>query len=108
MTDDPCQAKRNIAQWHGTMLIDRNGEKFDKLQDVCVDVETDVPQFGTVKEGIASDVEMHGVELSQGGESALYQHFELNYTPSDSESGRRLARRCGRQTPSASGRPISG
>jgi hypothetical protein len=36
---------------------------------------------------------MHGEELSQKDESALYHHFEQNYTPPDSESGHRLARR---------------
>ena len=29
----------------------------------------------------------------QADESALYHHYELNYTPPDTESGRRLARR---------------
>jgi hypothetical protein len=41
----------------------------------------------------ASNIEQHGDELSQEDESALYHHFELNYTPPDAESGRRLARR---------------
>jgi hypothetical protein len=41
----------------------------------------------------APDIEMHGEELSQEDESALYHHFELNYTPPGIESGRRLARR---------------
>jgi len=36
---------------------------------------------------------MHGEELSQAAESALYHHFEQNYTPIDTASGRRLARR---------------
>ena len=34
-----------MAEWHGKMLVDRNGEKIGKLQDVYVDVETDAPQF---------------------------------------------------------------
>jgi len=124
MSDEEGQAKWNVAEWHGKMLVDRNGEKIGKLQDVYVDVETDEPQFATVKEGFfhrhltfvplrgikvgpddlqatatrervrsAPDIEMHGEELSQAGESALYHHFELNYTPPDTESGRRLARR---------------
>ena len=124
LTDDPGQAKWNVADWHDKMLIDRNGEKIGKLQDVYVDVETDVPQFAAVKEGIigrhltfvplggiqvgpndlqvavtkeqvrsAPDIEMHGEELSQADESTLYHHFELNYTPISTESGRRLARR---------------
>ena len=41
----------------------------------------------------APDIEMHGDELSQADESTLYHHFELNYTPISTESGRRLARR---------------
>ncbi len=106
------------------MLVDRDGEKIGKLQDVYVDVETDEPQFATVKEGFiarhltlcaagrghggsdglrvpvtkdqikaAPNIEQHGEELSQADESALYHHYELNYTPPNTESGRRLARR---------------
>ena len=41
----------------------------------------------------APNIELHGDELSQADESALYHHFELNYTPIETESGRRLARR---------------
>ena len=124
MTDAQGQAQWNVAEWHGKMLVDRNGEKIGKLQDVYVDVETDEPQFATVKEGFigrhltfvplggvqvgpdglqvsvtkeqvrsAPDIEMHGEELSQDDESALYHHFELNYTPPTTPSGRRLARR---------------
>lgn len=118
------EAEWNVAQWHGKTLIDRDGEKIGKLQDVYVDIETDEPQFATVKEGLigrhltfvplggikvdpdelqvavtkqqvqdAPNIEMHGEELSQADESALYHHFELNYTPPNIESGRRLARR---------------
>lgn len=114
----------NVAEWHGKMLLDQNGEKIGKLQDVYVDVETDVPQFATVKEGVigrhltfvplagvqvgpddlvaqvtkekvrsAPEMDMHGDELSQADESTLYHHFEMNYTPIDTQSGRRLARR---------------
>jgi hypothetical protein len=122
--EDREQAKWSAAEWHGKMLVDQNDEKIGKLQDVYVDVETDEPQFATVKEGFigrhltfvplngihvgpddlrvavtkaqvrsAPDIEMHGEELSQEDESALYHHFEQNYTPPDTESGRRLARR---------------
>ena len=106
------------------MLVDRNGEKIGKLQDVYVDVEADEAQFGTVKEGFidshltfvplgglqigpedlqvivtkgqvrsAPDIELHGEELSQADESAFYHHFEMNDTPINTESGRRVARR---------------
>ncbi len=124
MTENQDQATWNVTEWHGRVLVDRNGEKIGKLQDVYVDVETDEPQFGTVKEGFigrhltfvplagvqigpedlqvtvtkdqvrsAPDIELHGEELSQADESALYHHFEMNYTPINTESGRRLARR---------------
>jgi sporulation protein YlmC with PRC-barrel domain len=124
MSEDQEKATWNVADWHGKMLIDRDGEKIGRLQDVYVDVETDEPQFATVKEGFlgrhltfvplggiqigpddlqvsvtkeqvrsAPEIEMHGEELSQADESTLYHHFELNYTPINTESGRRLARR---------------
>jgi uncharacterized protein YrrD len=115
---------QNIAEWHGKDLIDREGEKIGKLEDVYVDVETDEPMFGTVKEGLISrhltfvplagitigpdnlqvtasreqvksapNIELHGDELSKADESSLYHHYQLNYTPPDTESARRLARR---------------
>jgi len=118
------EAEWNVAEWHGKLLVDFNGDKIGKLQDVYVDVETDEPQFATVKEGLigrhltfvplggisvgpdqlkvavskeqvqsAPNIEQHGEELSQADESALYHHYELNYTPPNTESGRRLARR---------------
>lgn len=124
MSDAQGQAQWNVAEWHGKMLVDRNGEKIGKLHDVYVDVETDEPQFATVKEGLigrhltfvplggiqvgpddlqvsvtkeqvrsAPDIDMHGEELTQADESRLYHHFEINYTPISTESGRRLARR---------------
>jgi hypothetical protein len=117
-------AKWAVADWLGKVIVDRDGERIGKLQDVYVDVETDEPLFGTVKEGIfprhltfvplagarvtpeflrvettkeqvrsAPDIELQGEELSQADESTLYHHFEQNYTPINTESGRRLARR---------------
>jgi sporulation protein YlmC with PRC-barrel domain len=124
MSDDQEQARWNVTDWRGKLLVDCNGETIGKLHDVYVDVETDEPQFATVKEGLigrhltfvplggvqvgpddlrvvvtkgqvrsAPDIAMHGEELSQADESTLYHHFEMNYTPPESESGRRLARR---------------
>jgi uncharacterized protein YrrD len=124
MAEQPQDANWNIADWHGKMLVDRDGEKIGKLQDVYVDIENDEPQFATVKEGFigrhltfvplggitvgpddlqvsvtkaqvesAPNIEQHGDELSQTDESELYHHYELNYTPPNTQSGRRLARR---------------
>lgn len=124
MTEHEKQAEWTVADWHGKIMFDRDGEKIGRLLDVYVDVETDEPRFATVKEGFigrhltfvpldgvkvgpdelrvatrkdlvesAPNVDQHGGELSQADESALYHHYELNYTPPDTESGRRLARR---------------
>jgi len=113
----------NLADWRGKQLVDRDGEKIGKLEDVYVDVETDEPVFGTVKEGFigrhltfvplrgamaspdglqvgvskeqvqdAPNIEPEG-ELEQRDESELYHHFEHNYEPPDTPSGRRLAKR---------------
>ena len=121
-TTEPTVAHREIAEWHGRELIDRDGERIGKLEDVYYDVETEEPQFGTVKEGLigrhltfvplaavtigpdnlqvtvtkeqikkAPNIGLN--DLSQVDESNLYHHYQLNYTPLDTESGRRLARR---------------
>jgi sporulation protein YlmC with PRC-barrel domain len=125
LTDEsPPEVELNVADWHGKTLVDADGEKIGKLEDVYVDIETDEPQFATVKEGLigrhltfvplrgirvgpdelqvpvskaqvkdAPNIELRGEELSQDDESALYHHYELNYTPPDTPSGRRLGRR---------------
>jgi hypothetical protein len=55
----------------------------------------DALQMTVTKEQVKSapNIELHGDELSRADESALYHHYELNYTPPETESGRRLARR---------------
>ena len=121
---EPAVLHRDISEWQGRELIDSHGERIGKLVDVYFDVETDEPQFGTVKEGwigrhltfvpltgitigpdnlqvavtiarvkSAPNIALQGEELSQADESVLYHHYELNYTPSETQSGRRLARR---------------
>jgi sporulation protein YlmC with PRC-barrel domain len=52
MNDPQPEAEWNVAEWHGKTLVDRDGEKIGKLEEVYVDVETDEPQFATVKEGL--------------------------------------------------------
>ncbi len=120
----PPAATWTASDWLGKVIVDRDGERIGKLQDVYVDVETDQPQFGTVKEGFfdrhltfvplvgvdvgpdqlrvtalkdqvksAPDLDLHGQEMSQADESALYHHFLMNYTAIASDSGRRLAKR---------------
>ena len=33
MPDGQAEAQWDVAEWHGKMLVDRNGEKIGKLQD---------------------------------------------------------------------------
>ena len=42
----------SFAEWQGKDLVDRDGEKIGKLEDVYFDVETEEPMFATVKEGL--------------------------------------------------------
>lgn len=48
---DVRPAEWDVAKWHGRHLVDVDGTKLGRLEDVYVDVETDVPQFATVKHG---------------------------------------------------------
>jgi hypothetical protein len=62
---------------------------------VGVVVGPDELRVTALKEQVRSapDLDLQGQEMSQADESALYHHFEMNYTPIASDSGRRLARR---------------
>ena len=114
---------QNIAAWRGKDLVDQDGAKIGKLEDVYVDFETDEPVFGTVKEGMighlllvplgdvtigpdnlqvpvsseqvkgAPGLAGDGDELSQQDEAKLYGYYKLDYAAPKTKSGRRLARR---------------
>jgi hypothetical protein len=45
---------QDIGEWHGKTLVDRDGERIGKLEDVYVYVyvETNEPMFGSVNEGL--------------------------------------------------------
>jgi uncharacterized protein YrrD len=60
-----------------------------------ITIGPDSLQVAVSKEQVedAPNIESEGDQLSQADESALYHHYQLNYTPPDTESGRRLARR---------------
>lgn len=48
---EPTVGHQDLSEWRGRDLIDRDGQSIGKLEDVYFDIETDEPQFGTVKEG---------------------------------------------------------
>ena len=60
-----------------------------------IKVGPDDLQVAVAREQVRSapNIERHGEELSQADESDLYHHCELNYTPPDTQSGRRVKRR---------------
>jgi sporulation protein YlmC with PRC-barrel domain len=112
-----------LGDWRGKDVLDRDGEKIGKLEDVYVDTETDVEEFGTVKEGLISKhltfVPLQEVtaspdslripvakslvkdapnldtddDLSAFDEESVYRHYGLTYTVPTTPSGRRLGRR---------------
>lgn len=45
---------QDLSEWRGRTLNDTRGERIGKLEDVYFDIDTDEPQFGTVKEGLFS------------------------------------------------------
>ena len=112
----------NIADWRGQEVVDPNGEKLGKLEEIYFDGETDEPVFAAVKSGLVSKsltlVPLRGrasaattcastarkavfkkapsfdtdVELTLDDEAATYRHYSLDYTPAG-EGARRLAKR---------------
>jgi len=112
-----------LGDWRGKDVLDRDGEKIGKLEDVYVDTETDTEEFGTIKEGLISKhltfVPLQDVsaspdylqvmvtkslvkeapnidtdaELSTFDEEGVYRHYGLTYPAPATPSGRRLGRR---------------
>jgi sporulation protein YlmC with PRC-barrel domain len=112
----------NIADWRGQEVVDRQGEKLGKLEEVYFDGETDEPAFAAVKSGLVnksltlvplagasvghdyvrvdqakSDVKKApsfdtDAELSLNEEARVYRHYGLEYAPAGS-GARRLAKR---------------
>jgi len=113
----------NLADWRGKDLLDRDGVKIGKLEDVYVDTETDVDEFGTVKEGLigrhltfvplrdatlspefvkatVSKAEVKDApnltadgDITAMDEEGIYRHYGVDYAPPSTPSGRRLGRR---------------
>jgi sporulation protein YlmC with PRC-barrel domain len=112
----------NIAEWRGQEVVDTDGAKLGKLEQVYFDGETDEPTFAGVKSGRVSKsltlvplahasvgrgyVRVQrtksefkkapsfdtGRELSLEDEAAAYGHYGLEYSPAG-EGARRLAKR---------------
>ena len=113
----------NLTEWKGKELLDRDGEKLGKLEDVYIDTQTEEPMFGVVKEGLLTKhltfVPLREASVSPDGlrvtalksqvkdapnadpngeldgetEGELYRYWGFAYTPAPTASGRHLARR---------------
>ena len=112
----------DIKDWRGEDVVDREGEKLGKLDEVYYDAEADTPAFAAVKSGTIgkhltlvplADASVGrsflrvavvkdqfkkapsfdtDVELTSEDEASAYGFFSLEYTPVGS-GARRLAKR---------------
>jgi uncharacterized protein YrrD len=88
---------RNIAEWRGKVLVDRDGEKIGKLEDVYVDVETDEPMFGTVKEGLLGRhltfVPLDGITIGPDDLQVTVSKEKVKNAPNIATEGEELSER---------------
>jgi uncharacterized protein (TIGR02271 family) len=108
----------DILEWRGRTVVDRDGEKIGKLDEIYVDRQTDEPEWALVNTGLfgtkSSFVPLKGAapagddvrvayakdqvkeapsidpdgELSQQEEEGLYRHYAIDYSEQGSGSGR--------------------
>lgn len=67
----------DISQWLGQDVIDRDGEKLGRLEDVYIDVTTDEPRFGVVRIGFVGRHRLVFVPLAEA--SAGQQYVQVNH-----------------------------
>jgi hypothetical protein len=70
----------NVGDWKGQDVLDLDGEKVGKLEDVFYDGETDVPAFVAVKSGV---IGKHLTLVPLAGASVGPQHLRVNYRKSE-------------------------
>jgi uncharacterized protein (TIGR02271 family) len=110
---------QNVTEWRGQELLDNDGDKIGKIEEIYLDTETDQPEWALVKTGLfggkgtfvplsQASPEAGGVrvpyakshvkdapniepdgELSQSEERTLYEHYEVDYGEMDSGSSNR-------------------
>ena len=107
----------NVTEWRGQELLDNDGEKIGKIDEIYLDTETDQPEWALVKtgmfggkgtfvplqqanptdDGVQVPFEKSHVkdapnidpdgQLSHSEERTLYEHYSLEYGDSQSGSG---------------------
>ncbi|MBA2515272.1 MAG: PRC and DUF2382 domain-containing protein [Solirubrobacterales bacterium] len=108
---------QQVLAWRGNDVVDRDGDKIGKIEEIYLDEQTDQPEWLAVKTGLfggkltfiplrEATAEGDGVRvpyenslvkdapnaeadgaLSQDEEQALYRHYGLEYGESRSDSG---------------------
>jgi len=96
MTERQQDAEWNVAEWHGKMLVDREGQRTGKLQDIYVDVESDEPQFATVKEGFIDRhltfVPLDGIKVGPDELQVAVTRDQIKSAPNIAQHGKELSR----------------
>jgi uncharacterized protein (TIGR02271 family) len=112
-----ARTEEAVASWRGSNVVDNDGDKIGKIEEIYMDAETGKPEWLAVKTGmlgtkvsfipIAEASEAGGDvrvpydkqqvkdapnaeadgELSQPEEAALYRHYGLDYSEYRSDSG---------------------
>jgi uncharacterized protein (TIGR02271 family) len=107
----------DVLKWRGRTVVDRDGEKIGKLDEIYVDRQTDEPEWALVNTGLfgtkSSFVPLKGAapvgddvhvayakdqvkdapsvdpdgELSEQEEEGLYRHYAIDYSEQRSGSG---------------------
>jgi len=108
---------QEVLTWRGSTLMDRNGDKIGSIEEIYEDTDTGEPEWALVNTGLFgtkstfvpirdASAQGNGVsvpfdksqvkdaprmdqegQLSRDEESALYQHYGMNYGTSQSDSG---------------------
>ena len=109
--------KEESLTWRGHDLVDRDGDKIGKIEEIYLDTDTDAPEWALVNTGLfgtkSTFVPLRGAtpagdgvqvpfekaqvkdapgidaggDLSQREEAELYRHYGLDYDDSRSDSG---------------------
>jgi uncharacterized protein (TIGR02271 family) len=120
----------DVREWRGRTVVDRDGEKIGKLDEIYVDRETNEPEWALVNTGLlgtkSSFVPLNGAapagddvrvayakdqvkdapsidadgELSRQEEEGLYRHYDIDYSEHRSTSGSP-----GTRSPARGGKP---
>ena len=76
---------QNMSDWRGKPLLDRDGEKLGKLEDVYVDTDSDEQLFGTIKEGM---IGRHLTFVPLRGSTASPDHLQVTVSKRTSRTPR--------------------